>query len=53
VALTGRAAQLHPRIAASMRAALPPDTALELRNCLGHHAAARLALQAATGARAR
>jgi glucosamine kinase len=53
VALTGRAAQLHPLIAASMRSALPPATPLELRECLGHHAAARLALQAATRARAR
>jgi len=53
VALTGRAAQLHPMVAASMRAALPADTALELRNCLGHHAAARLALEAATRVPAR
>lgn len=48
VALTGRAAQLHPLIAESMRAALAPGTVLDLRPSLGHHAAARLALQAAT-----
>ncbi len=44
VALTGRAAQLHPLIAESMRASLPPDIRLELRESRGHHAAARLAL---------
>ena len=49
VALTGRAAALHPEIAESMRAALPAGTPLELRPCRGHHAAAHLALRAAQG----
>jgi N-acetylglucosamine kinase-like BadF-type ATPase len=49
VALTGRAATLHPLIAETMRASLPPDTRLELRPCRGHHAAAHLALRAARG----
>ena len=44
VVLTGRVSRLHPLIAASMREALPPDTRLEVRDSLGHHAAARLAL---------
>ncbi len=47
VALTGRAAHLHSLIAESMRGALTPGTVLDLRPSLGHHAAARLALQAA------
>ena len=47
VALTGRAARLHPLIAESMRAALSPGTALTVRDALGHHAAARLAAKAA------
>ena len=49
VALTGRAATLHPLIAAAMRESLPPGTTLELRECRGHHAAAHLALRAAGG----
>ena len=49
VALTGRAAALHPEIAESMRATLPAGTPLELRPCRGHHAAAHLALRAAQG----
>ena len=49
VALTGRAAGLHPLIAESMRAALPAGTPLALRACRGHHAAAHLALRAAQG----
>ncbi len=50
VALTGRAAGMHPLIAESMRAALPAGTTLKLRTCRGHHAAAHLALRAAQGA---
>lgn len=45
VALTGRAAQLHPLIFESMRASLPPDMPLALRVSCGHHAAARLAVK--------
>ena len=44
VALSGRAAGLHPLIADTMRAALPPDTALAQAAGGAHHAAARLAL---------
>lgn len=44
VALNGRAAELHPVIADTMRAALPPDTAFSQTRQLAHHAAARLAL---------
>jgi len=43
VALAGRAAALHPLIAASMRAALPPATTLTQASGEAHHAAARLA----------
>ena len=43
VALAGRAAELHPMIAAAMRAALPPDTSLTQTTMRAHHAAARLA----------
>ena len=50
VALSGRAATLHPVIAESMRAALPNRTPFELRPCSGHHAAARIALRALAGA---
>jgi len=49
VALSGRAATLHPLILASMNDALPAGTPLTLRPCHGHHAAARLALRAAMG----
>ncbi len=45
VALSGRAATLHPAIEASMREALPVGTPLAMRPCRGHHAAARLALR--------
>ena len=45
VALTGRAAGLHPLVARTMREELPPGTELELRSCRGHHAAAHLALR--------
>jgi glucosamine kinase len=44
VALAGRAAQLHPTIAQSMRLALPTDTSLQLSTQAAHHAAARMAL---------
>ena len=44
VALAGRAAELHPSIAASMRASLPPDTILTQSAMRAHHAAARLAV---------
>jgi len=43
VALSGRAAELHPSIAASMRASLPPGTILTHSTTRAHHAAARLA----------
>jgi len=48
VAVTGRAAALHPLIAETMRALVPPSITLELRPCRGHHAAAHLALRAMT-----
>ncbi|NYE62634.1 N-acetylglucosamine kinase-like BadF-type ATPase [Duganella sp. 1224] len=44
IVLGGRAAQLHPLIAQSMRAALPADLSLTQRHTLAHHAAARIAL---------
>ena len=47
IALTGRAAQLHPFIGEAMRAALPEGASLEVRASRGHHAAARVAVQAA------
>jgi len=43
VVLSGRAAELHPSIAAAMRAALPPGTAVTQTATRAHHAAARLA----------
>ncbi len=46
VALTGRAAGLHPIIAESMRAALPAGASFAVRPSRGHHAAAHLALRA-------
>ncbi len=48
VALSGRAATLHPLIGESMRGALP-GVDLESRPCHGHHAAAHLALRAIAG----
>jgi glucosamine kinase len=48
IALTGRAAQLHPLVGESMRAALPDGTPLEVRVSHGHHAAARVAVAAAS-----
>jgi len=44
VALSGRAAGLHPLILEAMRAALPPDISLTQTGGGAHHAAARLAL---------
>ncbi|MDP1830999.1 MAG: BadF/BadG/BcrA/BcrD ATPase family protein [Geothrix sp.] len=49
VALSGRAATLHPLIPETMREALPSGTPFASRPCHGDHAAARLALRAATG----
>jgi N-acetylglucosamine kinase-like BadF-type ATPase len=46
VALSGRAATLHPLIAETMAAGMPADCPLSLRPSHGHHAAARLALRA-------
>ncbi len=43
VALAGRAAELHPSIVETMRAALPPDTILSQTGMRAHYAAARLA----------
>jgi glucosamine kinase len=48
VALTGRAADLHPAIAASMRASLPAGTIITQSAMRAHHAAARLAAQDAS-----
>jgi N-acetylglucosamine kinase-like BadF-type ATPase len=44
VALAGRAAELHPAIVDTMRAALPPDITLSQTGLRAHYAAARLAL---------
>ena len=44
VALAGRAAELHPVIADTMRARLPLNTAFSQTALRAHHAAARLAL---------
>jgi N-acetylglucosamine kinase-like BadF-type ATPase len=49
VALSGRAATLHPLIPATMREALPSGTPFMCRHCQSHHAAARLALNAPSG----
>lgn len=45
VALAGRAAELHPVIVETMRADLPPHTALSQTGLRAHHAAARLAAE--------
>lgn len=50
VALSGRAASLHPAIEATLRAGLPSGTVFSHRPSSGHHAAARLAVRAALGA---
>ncbi|WP_229459041.1 N-acetylglucosamine kinase [Massilia glaciei] len=46
VVLSGRAAELHPRVFAAMRAALPAATALTRSSSVAHVAAARLAAKA-------
>ncbi len=43
IALTGRAANLHPLIEAKMRASIPPETLLSVRVAEPHIAAARIA----------
>ena len=43
VALSGRAAELHPLIFEAMRAELPPGLDLQKRTARPHHAAARMA----------
>lgn len=43
IALTGRAAQLHPLIAATARACLPAHTKIDIKTIEAHHAAARIA----------
>lgn len=43
VVLSGRAAELHPSIAAAMRSTLPPGTDMTQAATRAHHAAARLA----------
>lgn len=48
VALSGRAADLHPAIASALRAALPDNVKLERRTAEGHRAAARLAIELAS-----
>jgi N-acetylglucosamine kinase-like BadF-type ATPase len=47
VALSGRAAELHPIIAAQMRATLPDEIRFALRTAHGQRAAARIALRKA------
>ncbi|KKO65774.1 BadF/BadG/BcrA/BcrD ATPase family protein [Janthinobacterium sp. KBS0711] len=47
VVLAGRAAQLHPAIAAAMRAALPVSLTMEQKIARPHEAAARIAVKAA------
>lgn len=47
VVLAGRAAQLHPAIAAAMRAALPVSLAMEQKVARPHEAAARIAVKTA------
>lgn len=49
VAVTGRAAALHPLIFETMASLLPTDASLELRELRGHRAAAHLALRAFPG----
>lgn len=43
IALSGRAAELHPLISEAMRADLPPGLNLQKRSARPHHAAARMA----------
>jgi N-acetylglucosamine kinase-like BadF-type ATPase len=47
IALAGRVVQLHPIIEHGMRAAMPPDTRLQVRFSEAHIAAARIAARAA------
>jgi glucosamine kinase len=47
LALAGRVFQLHPAIEQACRAQLPPGTVVRSRKSHGHHAAARIAAQAA------
>lgn len=47
VAVSGRAAELHPSIVAAMRAALPDDTVLTQTQGGAHYAAARMAVDSA------
>ena len=48
VVLAGRAAQLHPAIAAAMRASLPVSLAMEQKVARSHEAAAKLAARTAS-----
>ena len=48
VVLAGRAAQLHPAIAAAMRAALPVSLMMEQKVARSHEAAAKVAARAAS-----
>ena len=48
VVLAGRAAQLHPAIAAAMRAALPVSLTMEQKVARSHEAAAKVAARAAS-----
>jgi hypothetical protein len=45
VVLAGRAAELHPLIAETMRATLPPEVPLRRKTAQPHFAAARMAAQ--------
>ncbi len=45
ITLSGRVVELHPLIAASMRAALPDSTSLRIKTSDAHFAAARIAAQ--------
>jgi glucosamine kinase len=47
LALAGRVFQLHPVIEQACRAAVPGPAPLQVRVSRGHHAAARIAAQAA------
>jgi glucosamine kinase len=53
VVLAGRAATLHPAIAAAMRAALPAGLEMRQKTAQAHHAAARLALHSMNSLRVR
>jgi N-acetylglucosamine kinase-like BadF-type ATPase len=49
VAVAGRAARIHPLIFEAMRAAVPPQIALDMREARGQHAAARIAVAKGLG----